>query len=229
MATNGEELSLGGSDVEFLDLQEKCQILSNADPTQVYSEACLKRLLKAFESSESAFSALLKTQKWRREYGVETLSQNEQVMQEIGSRKALLLRQRDFKGRPILYISAKRHNANERDIEVLTKFIVHMLETSVKRCDESVIDNLCIVFDMRDFTMANMDYQFVKNLIWLLSKHYPERLGVCLIINAPRVFHGCWTVIKPWLHEVTASKVLFVNDELSLCEYLNPDFLPTDD
>jgi len=57
-----------------------------------------------------------------------------------------------------------------------------------------------------------MDYQFVKNLIWLLSHYYPERLGVCLIINAPTVFYGCWAVIKPWsaaLVAVTCEMVKF--------------------
>lgn len=67
-----------------------------------------------------------------------------------------------------------------------------------KKCNEDIIDSLCIVFDLQDFSTANMDYQFVKNLIWLLSHYYPERLGVCLIINAPTVFYGCWAVIKPW-------------------------------
>jgi len=71
-------------------------------------------------------------------------------------------------------------------------------ELACKKCSEEIIDSLCIVFDLQDFSTTNMDYQFVKNLIWLLSHHYPERLGVCLIINAPTVFYGCWAVIKPW-------------------------------
>ena len=43
-----------------------------------------------------------------------------------------------------------------------------------------------------------MDYGFVKQLIWLLTKRYPERLGKCLIVNAPYIFMGCWLVIKLW-------------------------------
>lgn len=63
-------------------------------------------------------------------------------------------------------------------------------------CFEEVVDNLCIVFDLNNFTLSCMDYQVLKNLIWLLSRHYPERLGVCLITNAPAFFSGCWAVIK---------------------------------
>lgn len=71
-------------------------------------------------------------------------------------------------------------------------------EEASKKCFEEVVDNLCIVFDLRDFGLSCMDYQVLKNLIWLLSKHYPERLGVCLILNAPALFSGCWAVIKGW-------------------------------
>ena len=61
-----------------------------------------------------------------------------------------------------------------------------------------MIDNLCIVFDLKEFGLSCMDYQMIKNLIWLLSRHYPERLGVCLILNSPGLFSGCWGVIKGW-------------------------------
>jgi len=43
-----------------------------------------------------------------------------------------------------------------------------------------------------------MDYGFVKQLIWLLSRRYPERLGKCLIVNAPFLFTGCWALIRLW-------------------------------
>lgn len=44
-----------------------------------------------------------------------------------------------------------------------------------------------------------MDYGFVKQLIWLLSRRYPERLGKCLIVNSPFIFTGCWALIRLWL------------------------------
>lgn len=70
--------------------------------------------------------------------------------------------------------------------------------------------------------------QLVKNMIWLLSKHYPERLGVCLIINSPGLFSTVWPLIRQLIDDNTAKKVIFVNDETDLCKYLIPDILPTD-
>lgn len=71
-------------------------------------------------------------------------------------------------------------------------------EEACKKCFEEVVDNLCIVFDLKEFGLSCMDYQMIKNLIWLLSRHYPERLGVCLVLNAPTLFSGCWGIIKGW-------------------------------
>lgn len=41
--------------------------------------------------------------------------------------KARVLKHRDMHGRPVIYIPAKNHNVNERDIDELTKFIVYCL------------------------------------------------------------------------------------------------------
>lgn len=154
-----------------------------------------------------------------------------------------------MQGRPVIYIPAKNHSVNDREIDELTKFIVYCLvicllcnsflvyqlniysnlqEEASKKSFEDVIDNFCIVFDLKNFSLTCMDYPLIKNLIWLLSRHYPERLGVCLIYNSPTVFSGCWAVIRGWLDENTAGKVTFVNSEEELCSYLIPDILPTD-
>lgn len=41
--------------------------------------------------------------------------------------KARVLKHRDCSGRPVIYIPAKNHNVSERDLDELTKFIVHCL------------------------------------------------------------------------------------------------------
>ncbi|XP_064608617.1 uncharacterized protein LOC135472845 [Liolophura sinensis] len=212
---------------ELLDLKENCKILFEADPSQAHSDASLRRFLRAFGTADLACKNLLKSNKWRQEFGVESLSpEDKDIQEELISRKITILRHRDSQGRPIVYVAVRKHNVYERDIDKFTRFIVYILENACKKCHEDVIDNLCIVFDMKGFSLSCMDYQFVKNLIWLLSKHYPERLGVCLIINSPMMFSGCWAAIRPWLHEVTASKVVFVNNEQDMCKYFCPDILP---
>uniref|UniRef100_T1IRK1 CRAL-TRIO domain-containing protein n=1 Tax=Strigamia maritima TaxID=126957 RepID=T1IRK1_STRMM len=217
------------SEEVFKDLKARCKLIFEADPEQYHSDFSLRRYLKAFGNADDAFKSILKTNKWRREFGVASLREDDTIIKShIEKKKAVLCRHRDMHGRPIIYIPAKNHNVNERDIDELTRFIVYILEEACKRCHEEIIDNLCIVFDLKDFGVNCMDYQFVKNLIWLLSKHYPERLGICLITNAPALFSGCWSIIRGWLNEVTANKVTIVNSEVELCNYLHPDILPDD-
>ncbi|XP_059619340.1 uncharacterized protein LOC132263549 [Phlebotomus argentipes] len=207
-------------------LKERMQLISEADPTQYHNDFSLKRYLRAFKTVDAAFQAVLKTNKWKETYGVKDLEQSAAIQNNLN--KARVLNHRDITGRPVIYIPAKNHNTSERDIDELTKFIVFCLEKACQKCFEEVTDNLCIVFDLAEFSTSCMDYQLVKNLIWLLSKHYPERLGACLIMNSPTIFSTIWPVIRGWLDENTSGKVFFVNSEEELCKYLIPDILPND-
>lgn len=74
--------------------------------------------------------AILKTNKWRAEYGVAGLTADTPAVKaNMEANKARVLRHRDMYGRPIIYIPAKNHSASERDLDELTKFIVYCLVT----------------------------------------------------------------------------------------------------
>ena len=49
------------------------------------------------------------------------------------------------------------------------------------------------------------DYVFAAASIG--QDRYPETLGKFYIINAPWAFSAVWSVIKPWLDEVTVKKI----------------------
>ena len=68
-----------------------------------------------------------------------------------------------------------------------------------------------VVFDMTDFSMANMDYAPVKFMIKCFEANYPESLGCILVYKAPWVFQGIWKIIKGWLDPVVATKVHFAS------------------
>ena len=204
---------------DLKQLKERMNLIANADPNQYHNDFSLKRYLRAFTSVDNSFQvndhnifpwewiiliafffinnqAILKTNKWREEYGVKTLSELPAI--DKHANKARVLRHRDCTGRPVIYIPAKNHNAADRDINELTQFIVYCLEQACTKCFEEVTDNLCIVFDLAEFSTSSMDYQLIKNLIWLLSKHYPERMGACVIMNSPTIFSTIFPVIKGW-------------------------------
>lgn len=142
------------SEADLKDLKERMKLIAEADPNQYHNELSLKRYLRAFKTADAAFQvllctnfkheylslqleminntiflkAILKTNKWRNEYNVASLTKdNPIVMKHMEGNKARVLRHRDMMGRPVIYIPAKNHNVNDRDIDDLTKFIVYCL------------------------------------------------------------------------------------------------------
>lgn len=43
------------------------------------------------------------------------------------------------------------------------------------------------------------------------QNHYPERLGVLILVDAPFVFRAFWKVISPFVDAKTLKKVVFVS------------------
>ncbi|XP_078087672.1 uncharacterized protein LOC144505444 [Mustelus asterias] len=207
-------------------LEQKAKGICKAFPKDLNDRA-FARFLRAFRSVDQAFNAILRYVKWRKEFGVDSITvEDSDIKNELRSGKAVLLEEKDNSGRPILLVTAKLHHSKDRNLQTLMKFIVYLLETAGSQCDDDICDNFCIVFDMKDFSMNSMDYQFVKNLIWLLSNYYPERLGIWLIVNPPVLFSGCWVIIRSWLDENTAKKVIFISKPEQLAEYIRPEVLP---
>lgn len=79
-------------------------------------------------SSHSLIQGILKNNKWRKDYNVASLTvDHPSVSKNLSLNKAVVLRHRDMHGRPVIYIPAKNHSVNDREIEELTQFIVHCL------------------------------------------------------------------------------------------------------
>jgi len=93
------------------------------------------------------------------------------------------------------------------------------------------IEQSLTILDLKGSSMKMMSKQ-VYNFIQLASKigqdNYPEILGNMFIINAPMLFSGIWTMIKPWLDEKTRNKIKIIgsNFQKELYEYIDPENLP---
>ncbi len=83
-----------------------------------------------------------------------------------------------------------------------------------------------IVFDMTDFSMANMDYTPVKFMIKCFEANYPESLGTVLVYKAPWVFNAVWTIVRGWLDPVVAGKVSFVKNVDELEKFVDREKIP---
>lgn len=117
----------------------------------------------------------------------------------------------DNQGRPMCFVRVRLHRQGEQSEESLERYTVFVIE-SARMILSPPVDTACVVFDMTNFSMANMDYAPVKFMIKCFEANYPESLGVVLVHKAPWIFQGIWKIIKGWLDPVVASKVHFTND-----------------
>ncbi|KAG2418065.1 hypothetical protein HFD88_001165 [Aspergillus terreus] len=125
----------------------------------------------------------------------------------------------DKHGRPICVIRVRLHRAADQSTEALDRFTVYTIE-SARMMLAPPVETACIIFDMTDFALANMDYHPVKFMIKCFEANYPESLGVVLIHKAPWIFSSIWNIIKGWLDPVVAAKIHFTKNYEELQEFI---------
>lgn len=68
----------------------------------MFSDGSLQRFLRAWQSVDTAFNAVTKCHKWRKEYGVDQLSDlDPDIQEELKTGKATVLQHRDMSGRRV--------------------------------------------------------------------------------------------------------------------------------
>jgi len=166
---------------------------------------------------------LIKHANWRRERDVENITLEDV---DLEAKKDYVIPRGTAKcGRPAFWVCVKRHDKNTRDLDVLYKFIVYNVENTMNRCTLEMDERFVLVFDLRAFSMKNMDYQGVKVLVNILQTNYPEVLDRAVIVGSPFFFSACWAVIRPWLDPVTIAKVQFTDYE-GVKEYIDESEWP---
>ncbi|KAL2268464.1 hypothetical protein VTJ83DRAFT_3310 [Remersonia thermophila] len=133
----------------------------------------------------------------------------------------------DKQGRPLCFVNVRLHRQGEQAEEALERYTVYLIETC-RMLLQHPVDTATIVFDMTNFSMANMDYTPVKFMIKCFEANYPECLGTVLVHKAPWIFQGIWKVIRGWLDPVVANKVHFTNNAKEMEAFIPLKHIPKD-
>ncbi|KAG6024647.1 hypothetical protein E4U41_001728 [Claviceps citrina] len=141
-------------------------------------------------------------------------------MKQIRSGKSFI-HGTDRQNRPISYVRVRLHRAADQSVESLERYTTYLIETA-RLTVTSPIETATLVFDLSNFTLANMDYVPVKFIIKCFEANYPESLGAILIHNSPWVFKPCWKIISAWLDPVVAAKVHLTYGREGLEEFIHP-------
>jgi len=86
------------------------------------------------------------------------------------------------------------------------------------------------IMDLKDVSLLQFSkcFNFLKKTTKIASDYYPECMGNLFVINAPKLFSGCWKLIKGILDPVTTEKIQILgkNYEHVLLKYADPENLP---
>ncbi|KAG6874022.1 hypothetical protein C0995_007979 [Termitomyces sp. Mi166 len=186
-------------------------------------DSLLLRFLRArkFDVAK-AKEMLIAAEKWRKENGVDTILEDFEFTEreEVNKYYPQYYHKMDKDGRPIyierlgfldletMYKVTTQDRLIKRFVQEYEKFAKYR----VPACSKAVghpVETSCTIMDLHNVSMTS--FYRVKDYVMQASSigqdRYPERMGKFYIINAPWAFSAVWRVIKPWLDEVTVSKV----------------------
>ena len=73
--------------------------------------------------------------------------------------------------------------------------MVECFESAVSLMDDGV-DAWIWMIDFEGFGLRDMGLKLAKAFIHMTERHYPERLGGFVLLDAPGLFKGLWDIIK---------------------------------
>ncbi|KAG6889288.1 hypothetical protein C0992_005704 [Termitomyces sp. T32_za158] len=170
------------------------------------SRECLLRYLRAvkWKTTKAAIQRLEATLKWRREYGINDVVSASHVEPEAVTGKQVLFGY-DVSGRPGLYLFPSRQNTDgpERQIQ----YTVWMLERTIDLMGSGV-ETLALLINYGD-KAKNPSLSVARTVLNILQDHYPERLGVALILNVPFLLNAFYKLINPFIDPISREKMKF--------------------
>ncbi|KAL3641450.1 Patellin-3 [Castilleja foliolosa] len=205
------------------------------------SDVILLKFLRArdFKPKES-FSMLKNTLKWRREFNVDEL-----VDEDLGDDldKIVFMHGHDKEGHPVCYNVYGEFQNKELyvrtfgDDEKRKKFLrwrIQFLERSIRKMDFSP-GGINTVFQVSDLKNSPGPGKrelraATKHSLQILQDNYPEFVAKQVFINVPWWYLAFYTMMSPFLTQRTKSKFVFTSPAKTaetLFKYVMPEQVPT--
>ncbi|CAK5275918.1 unnamed protein product [Mycena citricolor] len=188
-----------------------------------FTDAGLLKFLRARKFDvPKAKEMFIACEKWRKEFGVDEIVQNFDYpeLPIVDKYYPQYYHKNDKDGRPIyierlglldlkaLYAATTPERQIKRLVLEYEKFINERLPACSAAAGHPV-ETSCTILDLQGVSMSNFyrvkDY--VSKATDIGQNRYPESMGKFYIINAPWAFSAVWSIIKPWLDEVTVKKI----------------------
>lgn len=171
------------------------------------SDASISRYLEARSwNVKKAVKMLKASLKWRLNCKPEEILWDD-VAKEAETGKIYRSNYTDKCGRPVLVMRPRCQNT--KSVKGQIKYLVYCMESAVVNLPEDQ-EQMVWLIDFHGFNLSNISVMVTKETAHVLQDHYPERLGIAILYDAPKIFEPFWKVAKPFLDPKTASKVKFM-------------------
>ncbi|KAK6779125.1 hypothetical protein RDI58_025843 [Solanum bulbocastanum] len=113
----------------------------------------------------------------------------------------------DKYGRTVLVM--KPGIPNPYSVEMQMRYLVYCMENSILDL-KSGQEQMVWLIDFEGWNMSSISVKVTRETARILQDCYPERLGLAILYNPPKVFESFWILVKPFLEKRTYKKVKFV-------------------
>ncbi|KAH7277023.1 hypothetical protein KP509_39G030400 [Ceratopteris richardii] len=150
---------------------------------------------------------LTQTLSWRSSYKPENIRW-EDVAVEFETGKMYKAEFADKLGRPVIIMTPGNQNSNSSEGQI--KQLVYAMENALLYLPENQ-DQFVWIIDYDGWSLSKATpLKTSKEVANILQNHYPERLAVAILLNAPKAFEYVWKLIKPFVDPTTYKKARFV-------------------
>lgn len=171
------------------------------------SDASILRYLKARNwNTKKANKMLKETLKWRLEYKPEKIIW-EDIAQEAKTGKIYRANYTDKQGRTVLVMRPSSQNTESTTGQI--RYLVYCMEHAILSSN-STDGYMVWLIDFHGWNTSCLSMKVTRDTAHVLQNHYPERLGLAILYNPPKVFESFWVMVRPFLESKTFKKVKFV-------------------
>lgn len=171
------------------------------------SDASLAQYLRARNwNMKKAAKMLKETLKWRLEYKPEEIRW-EDVAHEAETGKIYRANYVDKYGRTVLVMRPGCQNTSSSKGQI--KYLVYCMENAILNLPPGQ-EQMVWLIDFKGWSAGNVSVKVTRETAHILQGCYPERLGLAILYNPPKIFESFYSVVKPFLEPKTYRKVKFV-------------------
>ncbi|KAL7223930.1 hypothetical protein ACSBR1_025402 [Camellia fascicularis] len=202
-----DEENDSSQDVKVSELRAAIGPLSGRS-LQYCTDACLRRYLEARNwNVDKAKKMLEETLQWRSTYKPEEIRWHE--VAHVGENGLVSIADfRDRFGRTVLIMrpGMQKTTAGEGNL----RHLVYLVENAILNLPEGQ-EQMTWLIDYTGWSLnTNVPIKVARDISYVLQNHYPERLGLIVQYNPPRIFEAFWKVVKYFVDAKTFQKIKFV-------------------